>query len=376
MIDYALNHQIDAIEKLTGNWVKFRDFYKIGMANERKATPEEELEFLECKKSIAMLHDDFMAALPPANSVASRKKHNDGKSILQNVIKCVTIKHVTTFYETDHRSFEKAWDASYLLLNDTLDKLGHKRETLNNMSQSEYAMNNFKASVKANFNKFLKSPIPRVIGAVLLIVGGVSGLQYFKIIDLQEIPNRMPQTAKLYGKAENVFRMSIMPNLRYTSFRSHMVKEDMAKTNQYRMQDPQADTQQLSNHLDAFNQLVLRTTPDGSPVRFGDKIRTMMLSMTNQQGFEYQKIDVRNPGGNDVANTIHLYKFLLESVDRTEDFIREYTQAPPGNRASFERNRRVYTHLNLLIVAELERVNSADEIFNDIEREFNVRRIN
>ena len=215
MIDFTLERRISDLNKLKERWGDFREYYRIG-EHKKKYTQAQEDEFLECKKNIALLHEEFIDTLPQSENKAARQMKKTAQVIIDHVIHCVSIKHVRSFYDQDHKLFEQDWNGVYLLLNETIGLLEDRREQIANMSHARMALSQSIDSFKEKTTAVLKGPLTKLVVVLALLIGVPYGLHVSGVFLLTDIPTKIPFLAKPYNFVVNQLRKAGL-SVPYTS---------------------------------------------------------------------------------------------------------------------------------------------------------------
>ena len=305
MIDYALEQRLKDVASLLEHWGVFREYYKIGEAKE-KPTRDQEDAFLECKKKIAMLHDEFMETIPQNDTPSNRKKQKDGKSIIKHVIQCVTIKHIHTFYSNQHKEFERDWNDAYLLLNETIEKLEKKRDELKNVSYTQMATAEMKKKIQKQIGDFIKGPIPRYAGGALFFILIPIILQLTGLYDIQNVPVDFPKTAKFYYPLENAYRSSFNPDLKYTNLEfTARVEGNLPNNYEFPSRQPQTG---VMDAIAVVNQINYSSGLD------------LTSELQVAKGFSHENYIVEN------GQPLDMYIFLLSTNSDAEAAYKVYLQ--------------------------------------------------
>ena len=342
---------IENLKKTTQMWSDFRNYYKIGQ--EAKPNRDQETQFLENKKLIAMLHDGFMEQLPDSKTATGRGQHNIGKLILEHVIRCVTLKHIKTFYENDHKNFEKDWDKSYMLLNETIDKLESKREALSGMSQSQYAFNNFKAKTKKQATDFMKGPVPRYIGFFVVIFVVPVIIQLTGLYNFQNIYKDIPFSfvEVLYIPVEDFWR-TLDKNLPYTKI-GHLPRSSWERDKDHRKLKEEKT-------LQAFNDITNESMYEWNTGRFTAEL------MEGSDGFQFEKFEILDTG-----EYVEIYLFCLKDSEKAKDFESSYhehvAKLDSAQREEIETQSEIFRKLNFVGFF----VSGNDELRTYYRNEFN-----
>lgn len=181
MIDQAVERQYSDTKELLALWNTFHQFFAIGVKGEA-ITSEKENQFLELKSRIAMLHDSFMEALT-ANQ-------NIGQDVLNVITRAITLKQLNRLSTADTKKLEIEWHEVYLLLNDTVAALEHKRNDLAAINESQYKAKRAAGLAGQKVGKFFGSfyfKLAAIIVAVLFVTIGIQTLGLYDYDDLGKI---------------------------------------------------------------------------------------------------------------------------------------------------------------------------------------------
>ncbi len=178
MIDPAVERQYSDTKELLALWNTFHQFFTMGKSGQ-EITPEKENQFLEIKSRIAMLHDSFMDALTANQNV--------GQEVLSIITRAITLKHLGRLSTADVKKMEMDWHESYLLLNDTIAALEHKREELSQINETQYKAGIAAGAARQKAGKFFGSFYFKLAAIIVVVLGATIGVQMFGIYDYNEL---------------------------------------------------------------------------------------------------------------------------------------------------------------------------------------------
>jgi len=178
MIDPAVERQYSDTKELLALWNTFHQFFTMGKAGQ-EITPEKENQFLEIKSRIAMLHDSFMDALT--------HNQNVGQEVLSIITRAITLKHLGRLSTADVKKMEMDWHESYLLLNDTIAALEHKREELAQINETQYKASQAAGAARQKAGKFFGSFYFKLAATIAIILAATIGVQALGIYDYNEL---------------------------------------------------------------------------------------------------------------------------------------------------------------------------------------------
>lgn len=192
MIDPEVERQYSDSKELLALWNTFHQFFSMGVKGEN-ITPEKENQFLELKSRIAMLHDSFMDALTSNHSV--------GQEVLSIITRAITLKHLSRISTADLKKMEIEWHEAYLLLNDTIAALSHRREELAQINEGQYKAKLAAGAARQKVGKFFGSSYFKLAAILIVLFGGTLGVQALGIYDYDNLGNyKILHTPYRWGK--------------------------------------------------------------------------------------------------------------------------------------------------------------------------------
>lgn len=189
MIDPQLERSYKDCSELLDLWKKFHE-KMIAAGKGQAPSPELEIEFMNLKSRIAMIHDSFMTVL-----IADQ---NIGQSILTIVSRAITLQHLVRMSVAELKKMEIEWHQSFLLLQETIGNLEEKREELANISEAAFKADKAKTVMKQRVDRVLKSNT--FIGAVIFValLFGTVGVHVLGIFEWTNLRNYGPTRAAFY----------------------------------------------------------------------------------------------------------------------------------------------------------------------------------
>lgn len=164
MIDLDLERRIKDCQELSLLWKKLREFLLMANAGQ-DLTPENEAAFLTIKSEIAIRHDSLMDSLPSNQA-------NAGQTLLDIVIRSITLKFVHTLSAADLKKMDQEWHDSFILLTEVIGQLEEERDRLAKISKFSASMAKWKKSASTVFYGFVGSGYTKIV-VFLLVIGGV-----------------------------------------------------------------------------------------------------------------------------------------------------------------------------------------------------------
>ena len=147
MIDPVLERQLSDCRTLLKLWGLFQEYFE-GAVKGQNVQPDNERKFLELKSRIAMLHDTFLEC-------AEEKAAAVAQNMLENVIRAITLKHISRLSPADIKKMQIEWQESYLLLNETIGMLEEQQISKAKISATQWRMRQiFKSTGRASGNIF------------------------------------------------------------------------------------------------------------------------------------------------------------------------------------------------------------------------------
>ncbi len=161
MINPDLEKRYADCTELSAAWKDYLEFYNKAVKEDGELTPELEAKFMECKGTIAMLHDSLMESL--------KEDRDIGQNMLAIVNRSITLKHVRRLGQADKKKIEIEWHECYLQLNETVSVLAEQREKLAKVSKFQERMGKLSESAHVGTHNFFTSLWFRliVIGAII-----------------------------------------------------------------------------------------------------------------------------------------------------------------------------------------------------------------
>jgi len=211
MIDQVLERRLADCKELIALWRTFHDFFSSGVKGE-DLSHDKEVQFLDIKSRIAMLHDSFMESLIHDHSV--------GQTILDIVTRSITLRHLNRLSPADVKKMEIEWHESYLLLNENIGSLDEKRQSLANINATQFHLSNFRKKVLQGFKSFFGSfyfKLAVFVGAILFVI---FGLPAFGIFEWSTLRN-YKITKGAYVNAAALWR-SLRPDFPYPAVEDFM----------------------------------------------------------------------------------------------------------------------------------------------------------
>lgn len=178
MIDPVVERQFSDTKELLALWNSFHQFFTLGVKGEG-ITPERENQFMELKSRIAMLHDSFMDALTTNQNV--------GQDVLTIITRAITLKHLGRLSTAETKKMEIEWHESYLLLNDTIAELDHKRQELAQINETQYRAKKAAGAARQKAGKFFGSTYFKLAVVLAVLLAGTIGVQSFGFYDYDRL---------------------------------------------------------------------------------------------------------------------------------------------------------------------------------------------
>lgn len=178
MIDPVVERQFSDTKELLALWNSFHQFFNLAVKGEN-ITPEKETQFMELKSRIAMLHDSFMDALTTNQNV--------GQDVLTIITRAITLKHLGRLSTAETKKMEIEWHESYLLLNDTIAELDHRREELAQINETQYRAKKAAGAARQKAGKFFGSFYFKLAVTLAVLLGATIGVQMLGIYDYDEL---------------------------------------------------------------------------------------------------------------------------------------------------------------------------------------------
>ncbi len=193
MINPALEKRYADCTELIQVWKQYQDFFNKAVKEDSELPPELEAKFMECKGTIAMLHDSLMESL--------KEDRDIGQNMLSIVNRSITLKHVRRLGQADKKKIEIEWHECYLQLNETVSVLGEQREKLAKVSKFQERMGKMSESAHVGTHNFFSSLLFRVIIAAVVIAGLVIFVPWNDLRDYGT-PGRWYQAVLDFGRDE------------------------------------------------------------------------------------------------------------------------------------------------------------------------------
>jgi hypothetical protein len=181
MIDPDLERRLSDCRSLLQLWTRFQEFFDMSVKGQA-LNAENEKKFLELKSRVAMLHDSFMDSIEENSAPIAQ-------GMLDNVIRAITLKHISRLNAADVKKMQIEWHESYLLLNEVIGLLEEEQAGKAKISKSSWQLKKFgkgmsKGGGNIFHNIYLRMTI--VIGAVLFALIGLPLMgvfTYWAILD-------------------------------------------------------------------------------------------------------------------------------------------------------------------------------------------------
>jgi hypothetical protein len=193
MINPQLEKRFADCTELTDAWKSYLEFYNKAVKETGDITPEIEAKFMECKGTIAMLHDSFMESLKDDRDV--------GQNMLAIVNRSITLKHVRHFGQADKKKIEIEWHECYLQLSEIVSVLGEQREKLLKVSKTQERIEGLKETLHVGTHNFFVSVWFR-LGVIVAVIAGLYIFVPWNDLRDQGTPGKWFQGVLDFGRDE------------------------------------------------------------------------------------------------------------------------------------------------------------------------------
>jgi hypothetical protein len=164
VIDHDLERRLKDCQELLILWKNLREFLIKANAGQ-DINHENEVAFLTLKSEIAIRHDSLMDSLPGNQA-------NAGQTILDIVIRCISMRHVHMLPAADLKKLDQEWHDSFMLLTEVISTLEDERTRLAGISQFSANMAKLRKTISRYFFGFISHGITK-IAVILLLVGAL-----------------------------------------------------------------------------------------------------------------------------------------------------------------------------------------------------------
>jgi hypothetical protein len=164
VIDHDLERRLKDCQELLILWKTLREFLIKANAGQ-DINHDNEVAFLTVKSEIAIRHDSLMDSLPGNQA-------NAGQTILDIVIRSITMRHVHMLPAADLKKVDQEWHDSFMLLTEVISTLEDERTRLAGISQFSANMVKLRKTISRYFFGFIYHGVTK-IAVILLLVGGL-----------------------------------------------------------------------------------------------------------------------------------------------------------------------------------------------------------
>jgi hypothetical protein len=162
MRDRKLEERIELLEEFINEWIRFRNFLKIGAAG--KASPEKEEEFMKLKSLIARKYQHLTTLMGESFSADER--------LMKTVSRVASLKQVAEIKpEVGQRSIEDEWHSSFIRLNENLGNMEGERAKLARVSQIGIVLSWMLPLMRRFLKSLGRAVLTLLVIAAILFVG-------------------------------------------------------------------------------------------------------------------------------------------------------------------------------------------------------------
>lgn len=351
MIDPELERALNDNRQLLTLWEQFNLFFTAAVKGEG-LTHERELQFLELKSKIAMLHDSLMGQVGEERGYAAM-----AQNMLENVIRAISLKHINKMGPADIKKMEIEWHETYLLVNEIIGNLEEKEAATAKISKTHWQWMQLQKKLLRTggdivHNNNLKLAL--IAAAVIFALVGLPMMGVFSYGALRDIG---PLQKPVFMAIETVVRPYINKNVAWRSINEAF---DFGRKSSQYPEDYQVMqiSQAARMPMDAASAAKwIAETARQSQFPPGEALAKAQ---------EYRIERFRVAGSDDFVLMYFLMPTVPEAFQASDQINQWKAGLPPQVRPAIESQMEVFCDYNLLVVAFCKNKSNIEFVKNTI----------
>ncbi|MCX7011172.1 MAG: hypothetical protein NTW86_01160 [Candidatus Sumerlaeota bacterium] len=330
MIDPVLERRLGGCRTLLKLWGMFQEFFEAAVKGQT-VQPDNERKFLELKSRIAMLHDTFLEC-------AEEKSAAVAQNMLENVIRAITLKHISKLSPADIKKMQIEWQESYLLLNETIGLLEEEQINKARISATRWHTQQMGKSVSRVISNIFHSwglRLSIIAGAALFALVGLPLMGVFSYGALRDVAAIQKPVFLVIQK---VIRPFIDKNLSWRTI-------DEAATFGKRTFAEVGITDFVEAKLDSS----LPNNPSAAAQTLSQQLGQSFPELANAKEYHTEKWDVAG-GQKDLIVLCFLMPTVPEAAAAMDKLIAARNAVAPGPAKQLADNMDIDRNYNLLMV--------------------------